>query len=71
MKGKDTFSKSQIAAIKQLVNKKVVASHDEQKKIRREIRKVHSFYFSEFSSKKGYTVADIDELILLGTIKII
>ncbi|HCN84053.1 MAG TPA: DNA-deoxyinosine glycosylase [Sphingobacteriaceae bacterium] len=66
-----TFTTSQIEAIKRLINRKVVASIDEQKKIRDEIRDDYHFYFSDFSSKKGYTVADLNELIRLGTIKVV
>ncbi len=71
MKGRDTFTISQIEAIKRLISKKVLASEEEQKRIRDEIREIFKFYFSDFSSKKGYTVTDLDDLILLGRIKIV
>ena len=71
MKGENSFTKSQITAITLLINKKVLATKEEQKKIRDKIRKEYKFYFSDFSSKKGYTVADLNELINSGRIKVI
>lgn len=70
MKGQNTFTTSQIEALKRLINRKIVASKDEQKRIRDKIRDIYKFYFSDFSSKKGYTVSDLEELIRLGKIKI-
>jgi DNA-binding protein Fis len=71
MKGEKNFTESQLNAIKSLVDKKVVASKEEQKRIRDEIRDVYKFYYSDFSNKKGYTVADIDNLILTNQITVI
>jgi hypothetical protein len=68
MKGKCVFTSAEIEAIKRLINRKVVASKEEQKRIRDEIRDVYGFYYSDFSSKKGYTVDDLQALIDSGEI---
>ena len=62
MKGKRIFTRAEIEAIKKLINRKIVASKEEQKRIRDEIRDIYGFYFSDFSSKKGYTVDDLQAL---------
>ncbi len=67
---KTTFTKSEFSELKKLVSKKVLADRNEQKKIRNAIRKI-GFHFSDFSSKKGYDVADLEELVRAGQIKII
>jgi hypothetical protein len=71
MKGKRIFTYAEIEAIKRLINRKVVASKEEQKRIRDEIRDVYGFYYSDFSSKKGYTVDDLQSLIDSGEITVI
>ena len=68
MKGKRIFTRAEIEAIKKLINRKIVASKEEQKRIRDEIRDIYGFYFSDFSSKKGYTVDDLQALIDSGEI---
>lgn len=71
MKGLNTFTNSEILALKKLIAEKEIATPDKQKGIRGKIRKI-GFYFSDFSSKKdGYSVADFEELINLKKIKII
>lgn len=70
MKGKDKFTLEEVEMIIKLIKRKVVASKFEQRAIRDEIRSL-GFYFSDFSSKKGYTVADFESLILSGQIKIV
>lgn len=70
MKGKNIFTNSEIREIKRLINIKVISSTNKQKGIRAKIRKI-GFYFSNYSSKKGYTLADLEKLILLKKIKII
>lgn len=70
MKGKTAFTESEINQIKKLINQKLLASSNEQKTIRNKIR-IFGFYFSDFSSKKGYTVHDFDHLIKMGEIKIV
>jgi dGTP triphosphohydrolase len=69
MKGKRIFAHNEAHRIRYLINKKVGASKSEQKIIRKEIRGIR-FYFSDFSSKKGYTVADFDDLVRIGEVKI-
>lgn len=70
MKGRNTFTSLQILTIKKLIAEKVTAPSDKQKGIRAKIRNI-GFYYSDFSSKKeGYTVADFEELINSGKIKI-
>ncbi len=51
MKGKNSFTTEEIKWIKQLIDKKAVASKSEQKVIRDKIRDI-GFYFSNYSSKK-------------------
>lgn len=71
MKGLNTFTNSEILALKKLIAEKEIATPDKQKGIRRKIREI-GFYFSDFSSKKdGYSVADFEELISLKKIVII
>lgn len=70
MKGKREFSEYEANQIRKLIKDKLVASTTEQKCIRKKIRG-YNFYYSDFSSKKGYTVEDFDQLIKTGQIKII
>lgn len=70
MKGKFEFTKNEIEQIKELINKKILASKNKQKSIRNKIRSLN-FYFSDFSNKKGYTVQDFENLIKSGEIKIV
>lgn len=67
---KTTFTKSEYAELKKLISKKVLADRSEQKRIRDKIRKI-GFYYSDFSSKKGYHVSDLEELVRNKLIKII
>ncbi|WP_298529653.1 GIY-YIG nuclease family protein [uncultured Christiangramia sp.] len=66
---KNTFSKEEYETLKVLISNKEKADKEEQKKIRRKIRNI-GFHFSKYSSKKGYTVADFENLIRNGNIKI-
>ena len=70
MKGNKVFTTLQINEIKKLTDKKIGKSKSEQTAIRNKIRNIYKFYYSDFNNKKGYTVADIEELISLGQIKI-
>lgn len=70
MKGKTAFTEFEINQIRKLINQKLIASNNEQKNIRNKIRSF-GFYFSDFSSKKGYTVQDFENLIKTGEIKTI
>lgn len=67
---KTTFTKSEYSELKKLISKKVLAEKTEQRKIRNSIRKI-GLHFSDFSSKKGYNVSDIEELVRNKQIKII
>ena len=69
MKGKDIFTAREVESIKKLITEKIQAPSDRQKGIRDRIRKM-GFYFSKYSSKKGYTVADFEELIRSGNITV-
>jgi len=70
MKGKKRFTRSEIEKIKNLTHMKISASSSKQKQIRNKIRSI-GFYYSDFSSAKGYTVEDIELLIRNGEIKIV
>lgn len=70
MKGNKVFTTLQINEIKKLTDKKIGKSKSEQTAIRNKIRNIYKFYYSDFNNKKGYAVADIEELISLGQIKI-
>lgn len=71
MKGKSTFTQSEIDQIKKLISEKVKASPDKQKGIRQKIRNL-KFYYSDFESQKdAYNVADFETLIRSGRIKVI
>lgn len=67
---KTTFTKAEHNELKKLISKKVLADKSEQKKIRNNIRKI-GFHYSDFSSKKGYNVSDLENLIRSGEIKIL
>lgn len=70
MKGKRVFTANEVDNIRRLINQKVRASKNEQKRIRDEIRSI-GFYFSDFSNKKGYTVDDFEMLIKTNEIEIV
>ena len=61
MKGKTEFTEFEANHIRKLINQKLMSSSNEQKSIRNKIRSF-DFYFSDFSSKKGYTVQDFENL---------
>lgn len=69
MKGKNEFTKTEIEHLKDMIKKKCSASKNEQKVIRDKIRSI-GFYYSDFSSTKGYTPEGFEELILMGFIKV-
>lgn len=69
MKGKKSFTIQEIEFIKKLINKKVRATRNQQVSIRNQIRKI-GFYFSDFSSKKGYNKKDFEFLIETGQVKL-
>lgn len=70
MRRKTEFTVFEANQIRKLINRKLIASKNEQKTIRNMIRSF-GFYFSDFSSKKGYTVQDFENLLKTGEIKIV
>ena len=67
MKGRDTFTMAVIKELKQLFMQKDKADYNEQKSIRRKIRK-KGFYISDFAKDMNST--DFIRLCINGTIKI-
>ena len=63
MKGKTEFTEFEANQIRKLINQKLNASKSEQKTIRNKIRSF-DFYFSDFSSKKGYTIQDFVAILV-------
>lgn len=73
MKSRTEFSQEQITTIKTLISNLKNSNSEEQKKIRRKIRELR-FYISDFkstSNNKNYTVAEFNNLIKNGIIKVI
>ena len=66
---KNTFTKEEYEILKTLISKKEKANQEDQKQIRKKIRNI-GFHFSKYSSKKGYSVDDFENLIHNGEIKI-
>ena len=70
MKGVSSFSTDQASRIRALLNEKIRASSEDQKRIRDEIRAI-GFYISDFrSSSKGFGPEDFDALVRSGQIAI-
>lgn len=73
MKSRTEFSQEQITTIKTLISNLKNSNSEEQKKIRRKIRELE-FYISDFkstSNNENYTVAEFNNLIKNGIIKVI
>ncbi len=73
MKSRTEFSQEQITTIKTLISNLKNSNREEQKKIRRKIREL-GFYISDFkstSNNENYTVAEFNNLIKNGIIKVI
>lgn len=73
MKRRTEFSQEQITTIKTLISNLKNSNREEQKKIRRKIREL-GFYISDHkstSNNKNYTVAEFNNLIKNGIIKVI
>lgn len=62
MKGKSKFTEKEAAEIILLIEKKLVAGKEEQKKIRDEIRAL-GFYMTDFSNRKKYTTEDFMRVV--------
>lgn len=67
MERRSTFTKQEIAEIKQIVREKQTAPADRQKTLRAKLRKL-GFYISDYSHEPGFVESDIDDLIRRGTI---
>lgn len=70
MKGKNVFTEDEDLRLESLIEQKQGKSKSEQTKIRNRIRDI-GFYYSDFSSKKGYTVEDYRKLKRDGVITIV
>lgn len=73
MKSRTEFSQEKITTIKTLISNLKNSNSEEQKKIRRKIREL-GFYISDFkstSNNENYTVAEFNNLIKNGIIKVI
>lgn len=72
MQGKNKFTLSEIKMIESLINEKLMASSDEQKRIRQTIRDI-GFYWTDFHGKNTvkYNVENFRKLISSGSIVIV
>ena len=71
MRGKNRYSDNDAKCIRKLLNQKVVAERNEQKRIRHQLRSRYEFYISDFvHSKKGFNSNDFEELVKSGRITI-
>lgn len=68
MKGKNTFTTKEISDLKQLIRMRVNADKDDQKKIRRIMRRI-GFYGSNYGIV-DCQVSDLEGLIRSGVIKV-
>src|SRR5688572_12582907 len=64
MKGKKRFNELEANQIIALIKQKLLASADEQKRIRNQIRKI-GFYASDFGIGGGYTVDDFRRVAII------
>jgi len=71
-KGKNTFTKDQVAAIKHHLQNLVVVAHGESRKeLIKTLKEECCFYFTDFTdSRKQFTVYDFDDLVSRGEILI-
>ncbi|MDE0149425.1 MAG: hypothetical protein OXM58_13730 [Rhodospirillaceae bacterium] len=69
MKGKDSFTAGEAKAIRDLLRQARRKDRNEQKRLRRILRKQHCFYITDFDrSSAGFTASDFDNLIARGAI---
>lgn len=68
MKGRAEFSTAEMVAIRDLLREKVQSDPQHQKTVRRKLRAL-GFYISDFV-QSGCTVADFDELLAAGRIRV-
>lgn len=72
MKGRDAFSRQQLAEIRKLLLDKELAASADKKRFRDQLRKDLKFFISDFSTKPGeFTKDDLDSLIDRGAIRVI
>lgn len=70
VKSKTIFSTVDAAKVRQMLSEKENADRDEQKAIRRRVRKL-GFYIEDFrTSHDPFTAADFDALIKTGAINV-
>jgi hypothetical protein len=70
MKGGETFTAHEIAALRRLIAEKQTADRARQKSLRQRMRAI-GFYITDFvGDQKGFTVSDFDELLQQGLIRI-
>ncbi|MCX4334835.1 MAG: hypothetical protein OSJ55_08145 [Bacteroidales bacterium] len=70
MKGKNTFTKSEIVELKQLINMRQNAPYDEQKRLRDRMRDI-GFYGRDDWGIVDCHVCDLEDLINSGNIIVI
>ena len=72
VKGRDRFTAGEAEAIGDVLRKlRCSEDRNEQKKLRRILRRHHCFYITDFDrSGAGFTTADFENLIQLGTITV-
>ncbi len=71
VKGKDSFTAGEAKAIRDLLRQVRRLDRNEQKRLRRILRRRHCFYITDFDrSSAGFTAADFDNPITRGAITI-
>lgn len=70
MKGKNEFTKAEVADLRRLINQRCNADRGEQKKIRDKMRKI-GFYGRDDFGITDMSVEKFDNLIASGEIKIV
>lgn len=70
MKGRSSFTRTEIAELRALIREKQTADRDRQKVLRGKMRLI-GFYITDFSDYSGFTVSDFDRLISRGAITVL
>jgi hypothetical protein len=71
MKGRSSFTQSEINSLRSLINRKETASREYQKHLRQQMRDI-GFYISDFQKDpSGFTESDFDDLIASGAITVV
>jgi hypothetical protein len=63
------FTKAEAAVLRRLIAEKVVADRSGQKRLRDQMRAM-GFYITDYTSQRGFTVSDFDDLVSRGAIVI-